>query len=113
MPRKRKRPALVTPTASKDALTAARRASCTSLPSRCEAPPAPLQEYRFHRAVERLHELGPRPLGEILAELVVKWGAPFAADLNERLNRYNRDPETVRALGADRGPRPPLREVPR
>ena len=54
---------------------------------------------RFRRAVERLHRLGPRIVGELLAEL----GTDF-----RRVERYadldHIDPATLQTLGADRWP---------
>ncbi len=55
-----------------------------------------LTDPAFRRAVERIHDLGPRALGEMLIELDV------GADV---LARYARlDPEIVRALDADHWP---------
>jgi hypothetical protein len=66
----------------------------------------------FDRKVSRLHDLGPRPLAEILRELAEKWGAEFRRDLDSRLERYGRlPPEVVRDLGGDRFPVQPLRLV--
>jgi hypothetical protein len=66
----------------------------------------------FSRRVERLHRLGPRPLGEILIELIARWGEPLRADLDQRLDRYLRlDPAVVHALGGDQFPAPPLHAV--
>jgi hypothetical protein len=51
---------------------------------------------RLRYLATRLHQLGPRPLFELLAEAVQ--GAPIL----DRLEVYGRlDPATVRALGAD------------
>jgi hypothetical protein len=51
---------------------------------------------RLRYLASRLHELGPRPTFEFLAEALQ--GAPIL----DRLEAYGRlDPETVRALGAD------------
>ena len=65
-----------------------------------EKPAAPVtDDFRFRRAVERLHKLGPRVVGELLAEV--------GADLR-RVERYadldRIDPATLHALGADRWP---------
>ena len=63
----------------------------------------PLAGPRFERQVERLHNLGPRPLAEILAEIAAVTGRPdIVAD---RLQAYAQlDPEILRAVGADRFP---------
>lgn len=67
---------------------------------------------RFVRRVERLHDLGPRPLGEILSELVERWGREFGHDLDARLDRYGQlSPDTIRDLGADRFPPSPMRLI--
>lgn len=111
MHRKTKRPPVVTAAASRDAHSTAERALSTSPRRRCEAHAA-TDDQSFRRRVERLHALGPRALTEILAELVARWGLPFATDLDERLERYGHlRPETVSALGADRWPAPPLHLV--
>ena len=58
-----------------------------------------------------LHDLGPRPVLEILYEICVARDIPIA-DLLERLGRYPRlDPSVVKALGGDRFPTLPLHEV--
>lgn len=71
-----------------------------------------LQVLRFHRRVERVHRLGPAPLGYLLIE--VARACPEArAVLAERLRLFAAiDPELVRALGADRFA-PSLIDVPR
>jgi len=70
---------------------------------------------RFARKVERLHELGPRPIGEFIVEIINKLAATnpeFAAFAADRLDRYAAlDADAVRDLGGDRFPTPPLRIV--
>ena len=73
-----------------------------------QAPPADsLSDLRFQRAVSQLHALGPRAVGELLAEVVEfyqcqRW-------LDSRLAVYGRlDPGIVRALHGDRFPPRPL-----
>lgn len=72
---------------------------------------APLPDLAFRRAVERLHDLGPRPLYHLLDAI----GA-------ERLCRTRIEqlvvefaaipPDVLKAVGGDRlPPLPPLREV--
>ena len=55
----------------------------------------------YRQAVRRLHALGPRPTGELLAEIAAR--CPDAAPvLRARLARYAEiDPDVVRWLGAD------------
>ena len=63
---------------------------------------APLASDRgFRRAVQHLHRLGPRPLGEFLGEVVA--AMPEAAPVVvERLEAYALlDPHTVAWLAAD------------
>lgn len=61
------------------------------------------------RQAEALHERGPRPLGEILFEMICEWGPDFEAEPRAALGRYNRIPlNTYAALGADQFPMPPL-----
>ncbi len=67
-------------------------------------------ELRFHRQVEKLHRLGPRAYGELLAEIGEQRGCRTFID--QRLRAYAAlDPEVVRELGGDRFPRPPLYSV--
>lgn len=71
----------------------------------------PATRLRFQRLAGRLHELGPRPVGEFIAELVETLPVS-AGEVIDRLERYGQlDPATVRALGADRFPPVPLRSV--
>jgi hypothetical protein len=58
------------------------------------------QEPRFHRLTERVHRLGPRPVGELLLEVAA------GRDLIEAPEDYARhDPEFVAYVGArDRPP---------
>ncbi len=61
---------------------------------------------RRQRAAEHLHNLGPRPVLEALAEVEA------GADLDRVLADFERiDAETVRQLGGDSFWRAPLREV--
>jgi hypothetical protein len=61
---------------------------------------------RFQRQVERLHDLGPRAVGELLREVA------NGADLGLCLTRYARlDPAVVKALGGDQFPPLPIYEV--
>lgn len=62
-------------------------------------PPATARHYRAQ--IRRLHALGPRPVGELLVEIVA--AAPEAAPvLAERLEVYaGMDPDTVAWFGAD------------
>ena len=65
---------------------------------------------RFHRQVERLHSLGPRAIGELLAEIGEQRSCRTYIEM--RLRAYAAiPPETLRELDGDRFPRPPLYEV--
>jgi len=56
----------------------------------------------LQREAERLHARGPRPLGELLAEVLDGLDADEAAHLRERIRRYTSiRPELYRAMGAD------------
>ena len=64
---------------------------------------------RLERMIERVHALGPRPLGEMLAEIAIATGQPNL--IADRLQAYaGLDPEIVRAVGGDRFP-PSVLEV--
>ena len=53
------------------------------------------RDLRFHRLTERLHRLGPRPVGELLLEVAA------GRDLLEALEEYVAlDPAAVARLGA-------------
>ncbi len=65
---------------------------------------------RLERLVERVHALGPRPLGELLAEIATATGEP--AVVVGLVQEYSAlDPEIVRALGGDSFPVMPLQVV--
>ena len=67
-------------------------------------------ELKFHREAEKLHTLGPRPYGELLAEIGEKFKCRTFID--RRLAAYAAlDPEVIRELDGDQFPRPPLYEV--
>jgi hypothetical protein len=72
--------------------------------------PQPLAGPRFEHLVERVHTLGPRPIGELLAEIATATGEhALIADLVEAYAAL--DPEIVRAVGGDRFPPMPLEVV--
>jgi len=97
----------------------------TNTPSRCAAqvdsnPLRPVgsiaqqivADLAFQRRLKKLHALGPRAVGEFIAELAAKTGS--ASVMDDQLDNYLRlDPQVVMALGADRFPPFPLHEVPR
>ena len=61
---------------------------------------------RRQRAAEHLHNLGPRPVLEALAEVET------GADLDRVLADFARlDPETVRQIGGNRFPAAPIYKV--
>ena len=67
---------------------------------------------RFRRQVERVHRLGPRVLGEMLAELGAERSIMTVID--KKLDRYVQlDPEALEVAGADGFWQPPLHVVPR
>jgi hypothetical protein len=69
---------------------------------------------RMQRIVEHVHRCGPRPVGEMLIELLEEAGAdPAVLDRLENRGWDRLDPETVRQVGGRDFPRPPLRGVPK
>jgi hypothetical protein len=64
----------------------------------------------FERSVNRLHGLGPRPVGELLLELAAISGR--REWLDQRLAAYaDLDQQVIRALRADGFAPPPLHAV--
>ena len=75
----------------------------------CRSPAT--AEIKFQRLVGHLHQLGPRPVAELLIELV---GTDEQAgiDVLHLLEKYGGlDPALVRVLGGSGFPAPPLHEV--
>ena len=69
-------------------------------------------DIRRARLVARLHELGPRPILELLTEVALEHH--LGDDIEVRLERYGRlDPRTVALVGGRRLPKPSLLAVPR
>ncbi len=69
-----------------------------------------VDDLRFHRLVEKLHRLGPRAVGELLAEIGEQLSCRTFID--QRLEAYGQfDPELIRKLGGNEFPRPPLHQV--
>ena len=67
------------------------------------------------RIIERVHA-GPRPVGELPIELLIELLEASNADpaVLDRLEDWGRlDPETIRRVGGDRFPPPPLHAVPK
>jgi hypothetical protein len=65
---------------------------------------------RFQRQVEKLHALGQRAVGELLAEIGEQRACRTFID--QRLETYAAlDPELVKAIEGDKFPRPPIYEV--
>jgi len=63
---------------------------------------------RFPRLVEHLHRLGPRAVGELLAEIAEEWDIPDDA-LVSTLERFGRlSPEILAALNGVRFAPQPL-----
>ena len=68
-------------------------------------------DVRLQRAIEHIHRMGPRPVGELIAELLETAGGDPCV-LDDMLRWTRLDPDIVRKVGADRFPRPPLDVVP-
>ena len=69
-----------------------------------------VSDTQFRHRVERVHALGARVMGELLAELGVQRSIMPA--INEKLERYaGIDPQALRALGGDKFWPVPLHEV--
>ena len=67
-------------------------------------------DIQFQRDIERLYKLGPRALGELLAEIGEQRLCRTYLEL--RIRRYAEiDPKHLAALDADHFPRPPIYEV--
>ncbi len=68
-------------------------------------------EIKFQRLVGHLHALGPRPVAELLTELVGT-DEHARSDVLHLLEKYRGlDPALVRALGGSGFPAPPIHEV--
>lgn len=66
----------------------------------------------FRDQVQRVHALGARVLGELLAEIGTEQSIMPA--IHEKLGRYaNINPQALRVAGGDKFPRVPLHEVQR
>jgi hypothetical protein len=73
----------------------------------------PSTELRLQRGAEHLCRLGPRSTTELLSEIAERIGGlPCILGLLEEYQRRI-TPEILRAVGGDRFPPRPLREVPR
>ena len=71
---------------------------------------ATTRDLRFQRDIERLYKLGPRALGELLAEIGEQRLCRTYLEL--RIRRYAEiDPKHLAALDAGHFPRPPIYEV--
>ena len=67
-------------------------------------------DLRFRRRVERLHRLGPRAVGELLAELGAELS--ITSIIDQKLDTYaDLDAEDIEATGGNRFWPLPLREV--
>jgi len=65
---------------------------------------------RFRHQVQHLHHLGPRAVGEFLAEIGAE--RSIQTVIEEKLDTYvELDPETLEVAGGDRFWPVPLREV--
>ncbi len=69
-------------------------------------------DLKFRRHVKRLHALGPRVVGELLAEIGAERGITTIVD--QKLTHYARlDPAALEMTGGDRFWQPPLHGVDR
>ena len=83
---------------------------CKSLQSVGSAAAEIVSDLRYRWQIERVHALGSRVLGELLAEIAVKHS--IVPTLHETLERYaSIDPQALRALGGDKFWPAPLNEV--
>ncbi len=79
-----------------------------------QSPPASadLADFRLRREVQRLHELGSRPVYELLVELGQRFGCRTL--IEQRLARFNAiPPEALDITGGRDLPPTPLHEVKR
>jgi len=68
-----------------------------TIQAKLEFPEYRLNPGRAQRQAEAFHRLGPRALGEFLAEIIAR-----CPELQERLDAYSRlTPEALRIAGAD------------
>ncbi len=75
-----------------------------------QSGPFDLADLRFRRQVERVYRLGPRVVGERLADIAAERGFRTVIDL--KLDRYSRlDPKAVEVVGADKFWPAPVHEV--
>jgi hypothetical protein len=75
-------------------------------------PTSAINELNFRRRTQHLWRCGPRAVAELLAEIGAERN--IGTIIDEKLARYSMlDPSTVKALGADRLPRPVLHLVDR
>ena len=69
-------------------------------------------DMKFRRRVQRVHQLGDRVFGEMLAEIGAERGIQTIID--EKLKKYaDLDPEVLEAAGGDRFPPVPIHGVER
>jgi hypothetical protein len=98
---------------SENGRRASNRAGYGTAPAHSQASPQAnaIARLRRQRQVEAIHELGPRVLHELLDEL--DRHHRLGQDLDRRLERFAViDLAILRAVGGDRFPARPLREVP-
>ena len=83
---------------------------CDGFQSVGEAAAQVVADLRFRRQVQRLHQLGPRVLGEYLAELGVE--RDIGTIIDRKLDTYAElDPETLQAAGGDDFWQPPIHGI--
>ncbi len=67
-------------------------------------------DLRFRRKVQRLHNLGPRAVGELLAEVGAERGVQTI--IEQKLDRYAEiDPDALEAAGGDKFWPAPVRNI--
>jgi len=83
---------------------------CKGFKSIGEAAAEIVEHLPFQRKVERIHRLGPRVLGEMLAELGAE--RSIMTIINQKIDRFIKlNPETLQATSGDDFPPVPIHGV--
>ena len=78
--------------------------------STCSKAPPHIRDLRLQRDIEKLHQLGPRAIYEMLDEIGCRHSC--RAFIEDRASRYAElDPAIIKELGGDNFPVPVLHEV--
>lgn len=76
------------------------------------APLTPTEALILQRQIKAVHALGPRPLYELMVEILRDVGPVRAHWITARVGTYAAlDPAAIRAVGGDAIPLPPLAAV--